>query len=115
MQIQTSRGPHYARGVLRGPDDIDRVCRQHIVNFWSVPIIEGRATITGHSIDHDEEIDPFEAMDSTEQYEPEAQGGRFAAQKGEFLVQEEACESPCARCNNLWCSSVTADECLNEH
>lgn len=114
MLIQTSRTPHYARGVLGKPSDIDRIARQHIAIFWRGPVVEGRASEQGHLIDPDEDLDPLEAADSADQYDPEAQGGRMAAQLGEFLVGEEATESPCVTCPSLWCSGALEADCRGE-
>lgn len=114
MLIQTSRTPHYARGVLGKPGDIDRIARQHIAIFWKGPVVEGRASGQGHLIDPDEDLDPLEAADNADQYDPEAQGGRIAAQLGEFLVAEEAVEAPCVTCSSLWCSGALEGVCRGE-
>lgn len=114
MLVQTSRSSHYARGVLHDEESVKRIAKQHLVRFWAVPIVEGRATVQGHPIDADEEPDPFDAMDNIDQYEPETQGGRLAAQQGEFLHHEKEFESPCVKCPNIWCSRVLEGVCRGE-
>lgn len=103
--------PHYARGDLSKPGAANRIASQHIARFWAVPVVEGRATVQGHPIDPDEVEDPHDAMDNIDQYEPEALGGRIAAQQGEFFYLEEESESPCVKCSQLWCSGALEDVC----
>lgn len=114
MLVQTSRAPHYARGVsprVHAAVNAERLAREHILKFWPEPIVEGRATVQGHPIDADEEIDPHDAMDLADMYEPEALGGRVAAQKGELHADSEGeSDSPCARCMNSSCHAGLEDE-----
>lgn len=112
MLVQTSGEPYYARGILGKPGDTDRIARQHLTGFWrwKVPVVEGRATAQGHTVDADEVSEMFEEMDAVGQHEPEAQGGLVAAQHGELLV-EEIHESPCIRCPNIWCQGDIEEVC----
>lgn len=117
MLVQTSRGPRYARGTLRGEEDVTRIALQHLTRFWlhKVPAPEGRVSPLGHSIDPDEVADPLDAADTADQHEPEAQGGQMAAQQGEFLPRAVSQEPPCITCSNLWCAGVQGDEdCVKE-
>lgn len=113
MFVQTSREPHYARGVLTKNGESDRIATQHLVRFWrwDVPIVEGRAVEQGHLIDPDEVEDPHDAMDNIGQHEPEALDGYIAAQRGKFFCVEEDPESPCLKCPQLWCSGALEDVC----
>lgn len=111
MLVQTSREPHYARGILGKPGNTDRIARQHLAIFWrwKVPIAEGRALAQGHTIDVDEVPDTLEVMDTIDVREPEIQGAVVAAQLGELVPFEEEPLSSCASCLKLWCHRAVGD------
>lgn len=117
MLIQTGGAPHYARGVsprVGAAENANRLAREHLLKFWPSAIVEGRAVAQGHVIDADEPADPLDVMDHIDQHEPEAMGGRIAAQLGEFFLHEGVSESPCVTCQNLWCAGANEDVCHNE-
>lgn len=116
MLIQTSREPHYARGILSRSGTADRVARQHLAIFWrwKVPIAEGRATTQGHTVDADEVSETLEVMDMIDVHEPEIQGAAVAAQHEKFILTEEQPLSSCASCLKLWCHRAIGDTSCRE-